>query len=77
MAYAQRMSDPSEDLVYLSNGPVHHGDIEYYDGELVPRSQVPDYAVRGGEVDGGGVDGGVAGRKYEERVIENWPASGD
>jgi hypothetical protein len=47
------------------------GDTEYYDGELVPRSQVPDHAVRGGgDVDGSAVDRGVAGRRYEEWVIE-------
>lgn len=32
---------------------------------------MPDYAVRGVDVDGSGVDGGIAGRSYEEWVVED------
>lgn len=65
------MTDPNDALVYLSSGPLSHGNDEYYDGELVPRSHVPDYAVRGGgNVQVCAQNGGVDGRWYEEWVIE-------
>jgi hypothetical protein len=65
------MTDPNDDLVCLSMGPLPHGDLEYFEDTLIPRSELPDYAVRGGgNVDGADLDGGVAGRSYEVWVIE-------
>lgn len=65
------MTDPKSDLVYLSSGPLFHGNAEYYDSEFVPRSQVPDHAVQGGgNRESDGTDGGIAGRLYEEWVVE-------
>lgn len=64
------MTDPNSDLVYLSTGPLYQGEIEYFDSELVSRSQVPDYAVRGGgDIQSDGTDGGVADQWYEQWVI--------
>lgn len=60
-----------DDLVYLSSGPLFHGDTEYYDSELISRSKVPDYAVRGGgNIQSDSTDGGVAGHWYEQWVVE-------
>ena len=65
------MTNPNTDLVYLSNGPLFHNETEYYERELVSRSQVPDHAVRsGGNIQSDGTDGGVAGQWYEEWVVE-------
>lgn len=65
------MTNPNSDVVYLSTGPLFHDEIEYYERQLVSRSQVPDRAVRGaGNLQSDGTDGGVVGQWYEEWVVE-------
>jgi hypothetical protein len=65
------MTDLNDDLVCLSVGPSPHGDLEYFDDNLIPRADLPDYATLSvGTVDGANIDGGIAGRSYEIWVIE-------
>ena len=55
------MSEPNEDMVWLTVGP------EYDDGELISRMKLPDDAIRAAlEIDGSHLEGG------EDRMYEVW-----
>ena len=55
------MSEPNEDMVWLTVGP------EYDDGELISRMRLPDDAIRAAlEIDGSHLEGG------EDRMYEVW-----